>query len=367
MYEEQHFTHDAATVVFHDDADGISVDEDGNATVDWNEVEVVHIENPPHAEAFGTKDFYKLPATVAKPIRQPYQFRDSTVWLKKPREELKKASWSLDNAPWTLGHPDSGMVKNVHDIHGFWKNPRYIDAMDDLDADLHIPVDDEEAKAFISENSDVSVGFYNRIARTDEYDGIVGGEDDHDDDIDGYQTDMYFDHVASVKVGRCSGEAGCGIDSPSHGHTELGFISGTVTTEASSELGMGTATDQSQFVHPESGDWYAVPPSDNQDDEWKFPINSCSDVEDAWKLRHHGDISISVDTLEDRIQRRANDLGCDEPSSEGEETDSLEGMRGTILRYRICPSCDDADTEPADDCDGCGSTIKIGRTLKLKD
>lgn len=363
MYDEQHFTRDAARVVFHD-TDGITVDDDGDATINWDKVETVRIENPPHAEAFGTKDFYKLPATVAKPIRQPYQFRDQTVWLKKPREELKRAAWSLENAPWTMDHPDTGMVKNVDDIRGFWKDPRYIDRLDDLDTDLYVPVDDEEAQDFISENGDVSVGFYNRVARTDEYDGVVGGEDADVDSIDGYQTNLYFDHVASVRTGRCSGEAGCGIDAAQHGHMTDAFISATRPTGISSERGMDPVPpqdrglDQSKFVNPDDDKWYAVPPSDNPDDSWKFPINNCDDATDAWNLRGSGEISISQETLEGRIKRRASSLGCDLP-----DTATEDSIAESADRYDVAPGKD------ATDCGcGCDDTLKLGdNTLTISD
>lgn len=257
MYDEAHFTRDAAHVDFDESADGITVDDDGEPEFDWDDVETVTVENPPHANAFDSKEFYKIPATVAKPIPQPYQYGEDTVWLKKPREELKKAAWSLDNAPWTLGHPETGMVKSVDDVHGFWSDPRYIDEMDDLDADLHIPVHDEDAKDFLEDNSDVSVGFYNRVARTDDYDGVVGGIDDGDVDVEGYQTDMLFDHCASVKVGRCPSGAGCGIDSAArgreHGHVSVvdsdAFKRGTRITDSSDDAD-GTETDSM----PEDGE-----------------------------------------------------------------------------------------------------------------
>ena len=216
MINKTTFTHDAAAVVFKDDADGITVDEDGDVEFDWDEVERVRVDDVPWADAFETTEFYKLPATVAKPIPQEYRFGEDTLTLKKPRQELKNAAWSLHNAPWTLGHPGTGMVKDVNDVHGFWRDPRYIDSIDNLDADLYVPVADEDARSFLERNADVSVGFYNKTVGVDSYDGVVGGNDSDAESIDGYQTNMLFDHVASVPVGRCSGEAGCGIqDAPS--------------------------------------------------------------------------------------------------------------------------------------------------------
>lgn len=350
MYDEQHFTRDAADVRFDADAPGISVDEDGSEVqFDWDEVETVTIDDPPHAEAFDSKQFYKLPATVAKPIPQPYQYgEDSITWLKKPRDELKQAAWSLDNAPWTLGHPESGMVKNVDDVRGFWKNPRYIDSLDDLDADLHVPVGDEDAKEFIEANGDVSVGFYNRIARKEEYDGVVGGADDESVDVEGYQTDMLFDHCASVEVGRCPGEKGCGIDAQAHGHVDaVSFKGGTRTTDSSDEtegepssdepserldrrkdrrsepgstdgtVSMHETTDQPQGIKEVGDDWFAIGPgehmkeSTDHPDDHMYPVSGCGDVADAWRLRSHGeDLDIDQDTLEERIIRAAEAQDC---------------------------------------------------------
>lgn len=357
MYDEDHFTHDAATATFDSDAPGIKESEDG-PQFNWDDVEVVRIDNPPHANAFDTEEFYKLPATVARPIAQPYQYGEDTVWLKKPREELKRSAWSLDNAPWTMGHPETGMVKNVDDVRGFWRNPRYIDSLDNLKSDLHIPVGDDDAKQFIEENGDVSVGFYNRIARTDEYDGVVGGEDDGSAEIDGYQTDMLFDHCASVGMGRCPSSQGCGLDegrsdtegcgldqSPNHGHMDEAFISDTrITGSSDGNKGPDSITTDGG-TH--EGTYYAVGPSENPDDEWKFPIETCSDVSDAWQLRNHGDISIPVEDLESRIERRARELDCEVP---GESEDSLDGIQVAIDRYNI--SSTEHMTEETEDCGG---------------
>ena len=516
MNDKTLFTHDAATAVFKDDADGISVDDNGDAEFNWNEVERVRIDDVPWADAFETTEFYKLPATVARPIPQEYQFGEDRLTLKKPRQELKQAAWSLHNVPWTLGHPNSRMVRQTSDIKGFWRDPRYIDSMDNLDADLYIPVEDEEAKNFVEKNSDVSVAFYNKISKVDSYDGVVGGADDRGS-VDGYQTDMYFDHVASVPVGRCSGSQGCGIqDSPDTGKVtdafavsdkrvlmgdsldaeneegeereyntdpetahvfvpqqegdgnhvvvaeakhetmdywtcvhvngteyeqpdgpnmspsigEMGpwpagtapphaimvdeelqhgqefyvtlhadddgekgehitdagenFIFdtgemsaiGTNASEEEEEANPTEGTETEEYDHDpfvdvweddeetfyeqkngafisdtmttydyrdEDGTYYAVAPDENPDGVPKYPITSCSgedSVESAWQLRHHGDIDISVDTLEERIKRRASALDCDSvPWDDGEESND---------------SIDITMTEETNDCGGLG-------------
>lgn len=373
MYDEEHLTHDAATVTFDSEASGITVDS-GEPTFDWDEVETVTIDDPPHAEAFDSKEFYKLPATVAKPIPQPYRFSDDTVWLKKPREELKKSAWSLDNAPWTHGHPDTGMVKNVDHVRGFWGNPRYIDSLDDLDADLHIPVGDEESMEYIEEHGDVSVGFYNKVARVDEYDGVVGGTDDEEREIEGYQTGMLFDHCASVGVGRCSGSQGCGLDdAPQHGHVVDSFIRDTRTTDKGDEVedntsdttepvsDMQATTDAPSGIHVADGSWFAVGPDEHPDEstDWagdaKFPVDSCEDIRDAWNLRGSGDISIDESTLESRIRSVADSKGCDLPETaqnEDAEPDPV-AVADSAKRYSICGSR--KDVEGVRDC-GCGGS-----------
>ena len=205
------FTTDAPTVAFDDEASGITTDADGDTQFDWQAVDTATIDDVPHANAFETTEFYKLPATVARPIAQPYNIDaaddTSVIWLQKPWQELRDAAWSLDNTPWTLGHPDTGVVQDTAAIRGFWSNPRAIEATHDLDADLHVPVDDTDAQQFIAETGDVSVGFFNGV--TDEYDTDV--TPDTDVELDGYQTDLLFNHVASVQRGRCSASQGCGI------------------------------------------------------------------------------------------------------------------------------------------------------------
>lgn len=340
MYDEQHFTRDKAVVEFDDSADGITTDDDGDVQFYWDEVPRVTVDNPPHADAFESKEFYKIPATVAKPIPQPYQYGEDSVWLKKPREELKKAAWSLDNAPWTMGHPDNGMVKDVDDVRGFWDNARYIDSLDDLDADLHVPVGDEEAKEYVERNSDVSVGFYNRIARVDAYDGVVGGADDESVEVEGYQTDMLFDHCASVQVGRCPGSKGCGIDAGPHGHVSVvdadAFKRGTRIMDkndeadgANSEMPEST-TDQPSGIKTADGQWFAVGPgehtkgSTDHPGDQMYPVDNCGDIGDAWNLRESGeDLEISEDTLAQRIVRAAEAKDCTNvPDTLTEQMDS---------------------------------------------
>lgn len=207
-------THDAGISAF-DSAEGPVSTTNDSVSFNWDEDHIVRVDAPSDLEtSFDTDRFYKVSdATIARPIKQDYVVGDSVETYKKPADELRKAAWSFDNKTFPLTHPNSGMVKNVDDIHGFWRNVSYNDEEDRLMADLYVPANDDEALDFIEEHQDVSIGFYNRV-QTD-YDGDTGDLDG--DDVDGYQVDIYGDHIAGVKRGRCSGPDGCGLDGQPHG------------------------------------------------------------------------------------------------------------------------------------------------------
>lgn len=167
----------------------------------WNEAQVVRIDNVPHEAAFDTEQFYKIPLTAAKPIEQDYETTNGdTVTMMKPADELRDAAWSLDNAPITLGHPNTRIVDSVDLVNGFVRNPRWDASEEALEADAYIPVDNDEAKEWISDNDGVSIGFWYETDR-----------DTDDTSVDGYQRDLLVDHVAIVAEGRCSREDGCGL------------------------------------------------------------------------------------------------------------------------------------------------------------
>jgi len=226
MYGQSFFTTDVSRAEFLNcDNEGLQATDGEPSGVAWDDVETVTQDGPP-AQQFETDTFYRLEATVARPIAQPYRYgNDSIVWLKKPREALQKSATWLDRRAWTDGHPDTetGMLRNVDDALGFWNGSHYDEEEEGLKSHLHIPVTSDEAKEVIEERRGVSVGFKHRNVRTDEYDGEVGSTDTTTDtDVDGYQVGIIYDHVASVDHGRCPTSKGCGIERDSggnHGHT----------------------------------------------------------------------------------------------------------------------------------------------------
>ena len=179
-----------------------SFDLDSTDGFSWAEARIVQIDNPPHEAAFDTDRFYKIDATLARPIRQTYQTYDGEVVMKKPADELRDAAWSADNAPVTLGHPSSQIVDSVDLVHGFVRQPHWDSDDEALQASVYIPVSDTRAKSWIEDNDGVSIGFWNEPEAPPEQ--IA-------DDVDRIQTNLYVDHVAIVETGRCSREDGCGL------------------------------------------------------------------------------------------------------------------------------------------------------------
>jgi outer membrane murein-binding lipoprotein Lpp len=402
---KRELTHDGGVGAFD------SVDAATGDGINFDDVPVVTVEAPADFEqAFETDRFYKVEgATVARPIKQPYIKNDEVVWYKKPAEELKKAAWSFDNAPFTLGHPDTGMVKSVDDVHGFWRSPRYDGDEDRLKEDLFVPVTDDEARAWVESHQDVSIGYYDRVHS--DYDGNTG--DISDDDVDGFQVDLFGNHIAGVEHGRCSSGSGCGLglDSSHESHGKV-----VMTVESDQTTSFELASDQESYSEgtmvswsggnargeivdvkesgcfndridgdvevcangepaylieeddgktvahkhntlstvstdsthgdapsgiyvAEDGTWLAVGPNEHPDDntehpdDGKFPVDNCSDVDDAWGLRGHtGSINIDKSTLGNRIQRAAEAMGCDVPGEGGDmESDSTDSNTDTNM------------------------------------
>lgn len=210
----------------------------------WDEVSIVQIDNPPHEAAFDTERFYKIPLTAARPVEQTYQTVDGDVTMLKPSTELEAAAWSLDNAPFTLGHPDSRIVDGVDKVHGFTRAPRWMADDEALRGDVYIPVTDIEAKSFIEDNDDISIGFWYNVDHNvnDEHNGV-----------DAYQRDLLIDHVAAVDEGRCSREDGCGLGADA---TAVSSFHATVATDCSDgACSCGLHIDAEHEY--DEGDWVA--------------------------------------------------------------------------------------------------------------
>jgi hypothetical protein len=63
-------------------------------------------------------------------------------------------------------------------------------------------------------------------------------------------------------------------------------------------------------VHVNEGGWYGIAPDENPDDEYKYELDNCNDVKDAYNLRNNGDYDVATDTLVARITRAAQEHDC---------------------------------------------------------
>ena len=316
---ELYFTNDTVEVDLG--LDSVETDSEGKV-VDFSldKERIVTVENVPWREGFDTDKFYSAEATVARPVKQTYLYDGEEKTFRKPAEELKKSAWSLDNKPFTTGHPEtpSGRVRGRPDVDGFWREPSYDSDKDELNAQLYIPVDDRETLEYVAENDNVSVGFSHRIRHAPD-----------DEGVDGHQVDLYYDHVASVEEGRCSDEDGCGIELDSVVNVtdnEYGYSITPSYGAFSKDADDGTTGIYfDNDYRDEEGTYYALSPEEGKGQP-KYPIRDCSDAEDAWNLRNHGDYLPSTETLERRIKRRATDLECDNMPWENENDSKSDTM-----------------------------------------
>lgn len=122
-------------------------------------------------------------------------------------------------------------------------------------------------------------------------------------------------------------------------------------------------------IRTADGTWFAVGPDEHSDDttDWpgdhKYPLTSCTgdnSVEAAWNLRSHGDYTISQETLEARIRRAADVMGCD-PSVVGLDEDESNGAALEETETEYGPDHPDvfASREEAEDR---AEEIGLGRT-----
>lgn len=349
------FTQDSGQFSFESvSVDGITVDDDGSASFDWNEVPVVELREPPHARAFDTDQFYKIEdVTTARPIKQPYRKDGDVVWLKKPADELRDAAWSMDNRPYTLSHPDTGMVKDVHDVHGFWKDPHYDDDEDRLKEDLYVPVNDDEAISFIEDNQDVSIGFYNREVAVNEYDGDTG--DLTDDDVDGFQVNIYTDHIAGVKRGRCSSNEGCGIeaDADQHGHivtdattTFLTQSKQTESEESDSDEGVESADDSTL-----DSDTRSEEDSTNDSADKGSGADKCSPCDATMTDKDDDTFSIDIDVSDVTLDSLAEefDAVADLKAERDSYVETVEEIEEDLDEHGIELEEDDCPCEAVDE------------------
>jgi len=267
----------------------------------------------------------------------------------------------VDNILDDPGHAEATAV--VNDTHATATLERSADvsqdAIDSADLALNVADTPTEGEPFAPDHDDVFESRADAEARGEE---LGCGADAHEVELDGETT--YFVPCASMSEYQDVAENDYPADD-----TNTGVGAGTETeaeTERETELEREQAEETShspltfnaeafaaderetdelgapEGIYTAGGTWFAVAPSEHNDDstEWaddaKYPLTSCTgenSVEAAWKLRGHGDMDISEDTLANRIQRAAEAMDCDssivgldedDGNSNGEENAAVE-------------------------------------------
>jgi hypothetical protein len=111
-----------------------------------------------------------------------------------------------------------------------------------------------------------------------------------------------------------------GVDDDKEPHTDCGHVmwlawGGDAGVDWAIDMMDQKESNDSVDKHMEGDTFYAIAPDENPDDEPKYRIENCNDATDAWNLRGAGDYNIEQSTLESRIKDRAEELGCDLPST----------------------------------------------------
>lgn len=153
-----------------------------------------------HKSFFGVDSFYQFETTVAKSVPQTYFFDEDEYTFIKPPDELQKATWTVDNAPFTLQHPPLGRVTQDDEIHGVFHDSYFSPLDASINSTLSVPATDDAALSYLAENDNISIGFYNQLSDVSD-----------DADVDAEQRNIVVDHVAGVETGRCAKEDGCQI------------------------------------------------------------------------------------------------------------------------------------------------------------
>lgn len=226
----------------------------------------VTVDDAPHTAQFGTDTFRKKRFPVTKTGVQSYKSDGREVQMRKRRDELEKAAWSLDNAELiSHAHHQSG-AKSSDNVLGFVRNPQFEN--DKQYVDGYIPVGGRAERLIADGYTDVSVGFHHSF------------NDDSRADV--AQTDILYDHVALCPrgAGRWSHEDGVGI-----------------TADSNSFAGLTADADNHRFtegdwVRWEFGDGSAVGRVTEWTDDGSLSVDGGSreaDDERVYKMEHWDD------------------------------------------------------------------------------
>lgn len=327
-YDKRHYSYDSTTAEFQFDDTDVTTDDRGT-NVWWDAQPTVSAEDVPsyYNDFFDAEQYYAIDTVVAKEVPQQYWIDGDEYTFVKPNDELRQAVWSLDGKPYTLTHPSEGAVRSTDDIHGFWGQPKHDDDSQESSATLYFPTHDDDAREFVADHDNVSVGFVNTLVKSDR------------DGIDAHQTDLYYDHVASVKRGRCDDEDGCGLQ---------GFASGTdsETYVPASTIPISDMKGPSNLSDPDT-----TQESSFNTDNSNSTMTVCNDCgnDNGGK----DSMTFSIDDFGVRKVRKENDAVDEAISEKEDKIDDLESELDSMDNYSdLFRKIADRLTDDADDASG---------------
>lgn len=151
-----------------------------------------------------TPEGLKIPnVTIAKSMVQTYHdSKGRARRVLKSADALRKMVEFASGRPVTDEHPEGGVVMSRKDTRGYIDN-LYVTENDEVKSDLYVTCKKLAKLVRDGKKREVSIGFYSGIDTTP---GVF-----NDQEYDEIQNDIWLDHVAIVKNGRCSRKDGCGI------------------------------------------------------------------------------------------------------------------------------------------------------------
>lgn len=148
--------------------------------------------------------YLKIPGvTIAKAMVQHYEdSKGRTKRVLKSADALRDMIEFGSGRPVTDEHPKDGVVMSRSETRGFIDNLYFTDHQE-AKADIYVTCPVLKNKVIKGDKAEVSIGFYSNITNSP---GIY-----NDESYDEIQSEIWLDHLAIVKNGRCSRKDGCGI------------------------------------------------------------------------------------------------------------------------------------------------------------
>lgn len=238
--------------------------------------------------------------TIAKVMVQTYQdSQGRTKKVLKSNDALRDMIEFGSGRPVTDEHPAGGVVMSRKDTRGYIENLYFTDN-GEAKSDIYITCPHLIKKVQDGKKSEVSIGFYSNINNTP---GVY-----NDQEYDEVQTDIWLDHLAIVKQGRCSRKDGCGITDSVKPKIKVVKVKDTKAIQSAPVKVIDSATvvaEKTRLIN----EIHLVADSDINDEElMKIDIPQLTIVKDMMQIRKQtfnldGTKKESLDDVIERLQK----------------------------------------------------------------